>query len=52
MFEVESPSRNGKGRRPKGPTTHLVPLLLGNVQVSLAADDGLIKPAEDLECVA
>lgn len=45
MFEVKSPSRNGKGRTHKGPTTHLVPLLLGNVQVSLAADNGLIEPA-------
>lgn len=45
MFEGKSPSRDGKGRGPKGPTTHLVPLLLGNVQVSLAADDCLIESA-------
>lgn len=36
----------------KGPTTHFVPLLLGNVQMSLAADDCLIESAQDLECVA
>lgn len=31
---------------------NLVPLLLGNVQVSLATDNCLIESAQDLECVA
>lgn len=35
-----------------GTAAYLVPLLLGNVQVPLAADHSLIKSAQDLECVA
>lgn len=32
--------------------THLVALFLGNGQVPLAAHDGLVEAAQDLECVA
>uniref|UniRef100_M3Z672 Uncharacterized protein n=1 Tax=Mustela putorius furo TaxID=9669 RepID=M3Z672_MUSPF len=43
----------GRGcRPPREPLTDLVPLLLGDVQVPLAADDGLVKAAQDLQCVA
>lgn len=52
MFEGKSPGRDRKGGGPTGLTAHLVALLLGNVQVSLAADDRLVEPAQDLECVA
>lgn len=47
--------RGATGREcwpPREPLTDLVPLLLGDVQVPLAADDSLVKAAQDLQCVA